>query len=175
MKSMNKGILAAVAVAALLYTPKVLSRQASATPAPTETQNTNIRTYVELLRSDIKTQKSVILAEMMQLSDEQSDKFWPIYREYDHELQALNDQKLAGIMEYAKIYNSDSMNDDKADELASLALDLENNRNEVKRKYYEKMRDSLGGIVAARFLQVENQMLMIIDLQIASSLPIVSQ
>jgi hypothetical protein len=78
-------------------------------------------------------------------------------------------------MEYAKIYNSDSMNDDKADELASLALDLENNRNEVKRKYYEKMRDSLGGIVAARFLQVENQMLMIIDLQIASSLPIVSQ
>jgi hypothetical protein len=37
------------------------------------------------------------------------------------------------------------------------------------------VREQLGGIIAARFLQVENQMLMVIDLQIASSLPIVEK
>lgn len=174
MKS-TKWILAATAAAALLYAPKVVPRQATANPATTETQDTNIRAYVELLRSDVKTKKTAILSEIMQLTDDQSDKFWPIYREYDYELQALNDQKLAGIMEYAKIYNSDSMSDERADQLANLALELENKRNDLKRKYYEKMRDQLGGIVAARFLQVENQMLMIVDLQIASSLPIVRQ
>lgn len=65
------------------------------------------------------------------------------------------------------------MTDAKADELATLALELENKRNDLKKKYYEKVREQLGGIVAARFLQVENQILMVIDLQIASSLPIV--
>jgi hypothetical protein len=107
----------------------------------------------------------------MQFNDQQAAKFWPIYNEYDIELQKLNDQKLAGIQEYAKNYGN--MTDEKADELATLALELENKRNSLKKAYYEKVREQLGGIIAARFLQVENQLLMVIDLQIASSLPIV--
>jgi hypothetical protein len=107
----------------------------------------------------------------MQFNDQQAAKFWPIYSEYDAELQKLNDQKLAGIQEYAK--NFTNMTDEKADALATLALELENKRNGLKKTYYEKIRAQLGGIVAARFLQVENQLLMVIDLQIAASLPIV--
>ena len=178
MKSM-KWILAAAIAASLFNAPAVLAQQAkaqpAAQPAQTETQATNIRAYVELLRSDVKTRKTAIMAEIMQFTDEQAAKFWPIYRAYDTELQTLNDQKLAGILEYAKNYNNDSVTDEKADELAKLALELENKRNDLKKKTYEQVREQLGGIVAARFLQVENQMLMVIDLQIASSLPIVGK
>jgi hypothetical protein len=178
MKSL-KWIFGAALTIALFYAPSVLAQQTkmlpAAKPAITETQETNIRAYVELLRSDVKTRKTAILAEIMQLTDEQATKFWPIYREYDTELQTLNDQKLAGIMEYAKNYNNESITDEKADELAKLALELENKRNDLKKKYYEKVREQLGGVIAARFLQVENQMLMVIDLQIASSLPVMGQ
>jgi hypothetical protein len=170
MNSM-KWILVLPIAAALFYGPKVLGQQEAAKPATTESQDTNIRAYVELLRADIKTKKTAILTELMQLSDEQAEKFWPIYRDYDYELQTLNDRKLAGIQEYAKNYQS--MTDQKADELANLALDLEYQRNYIKGYYYEKIRDQLGGIIAARFLQIENQMLMVLDLQISSSLPIV--
>jgi DNA anti-recombination protein RmuC len=145
----------------------------AASPASTDAQNTNIRAYVELLRSDVKQKKTAILVELMQLNDDQAEKFWPIYREYDVELQTLNDRKLAGIQDYAKNYQN--MTDEKADELAKLALQLENQRNDLKKTYYEKFREQLGGIIAARFLQIENQMLMVIDLQIASSLPIVEK
>jgi DNA anti-recombination protein RmuC len=172
MKSMKWFAEAAVA-ATLFCAPNVVAQQADTKPATTESQETNIRAYVELLRSDVKTKKVAILTDLMQLNDEQAEKFWPIYREYDFELQALNDQKLAGIQEYAKNYQN--MTDEKADELANLALALENKRNDIKRKYYEKLREQLGGIIAARFLQIENQMLMVIDLQIASSLPIVEK
>jgi DNA anti-recombination protein RmuC len=163
------------AIAALLFHgPNVFAQQPAAQPAKTETtEDTNIRAYVELLRADVKTKKTAILTETMQLNDEQAEKFWPIYREYDFALQTLNDRKLAGIQEYAKNYQN--MTDETADELAKLALELENQRNELKRKYYEKFREQLGGIIAARFLQVENQMLMVIDLQIAASLPIVEK
>jgi hypothetical protein len=37
------------------------------------------------------------------------------------------------------------------------------------------VRTALGGIQAARFIQIENQLLELIDLQIESSLPIVGQ
>jgi hypothetical protein len=169
----------------LLHAPTVRTQQANTQPATTETQDanaqaaatetqeTNINAYVELLRSDVRSKKVAILTELMQFNDEQSAKFWPIYREYDVELQKLNDQKLAGIKDYANNYAS--MTDEKASELGKLALELENNRIEIKKKYFEKVREQLGGIVAARFLQIENQMLMVLDLQISSSLPVVEK
>jgi hypothetical protein len=168
-----KWILAATLTVAFINAPDVFAQGASAKaqPATSDSQETNIRAYVELLRADVNAKKTAIYTQTMQLSDEQADKFWPIYREYDVELQKLNDEKLAGIQDYAK--NFEHMSDDKADELAKLALELENKRNELKKTYYEKVRQQLGGIIAARFLQVENQLLMVIDLQIASSLPIV--
>lgn len=172
MKS-TKWVLAALLTAAFFYTPDTFAQDVGSKPATTEAQDTNIRAYIELLRSDVKTKKTAILVELMQLTDDQADKFWPIYREYDFELQALNDEKLAGIEYYAKNYQN--MTDEKADELAKLALALENRRNALKAKYYEKIREQLGGIIAARFLQIENQMLMVVDLQIASSLPIVEK
>jgi hypothetical protein len=142
----------------------------ASSPAKTSV-DTNIRAYVELLRSDVNTKKTAIYTQVMNFNDDQAAKFWPIYREYDVELQKLNDQKLAGIQYYANNY--ETMTDDKANELATLALQLESKRTDLKKTYYEKFRDQLGGIVAARFLQVENQLLMVIDLQIAASLPIV--
>ena len=180
-----KSMMAIAVTAWFFNAPSVLAQQPSPqpattaaaaptdTPATTASQDTNIRAYIELLRSDVKTKKTAILVDLMQLNDEQAEKFWPIYREYDFELQALNDQKLAGIQEYANNYQN--MTDEKADALAKLALALENKRTDLKAKYYEKVREQLGGIIAARFLQIENQMLMVVDLQIASSLPIVEK
>ena len=168
-----KWILATALAAAFFHAPNALGQQPTSDiqPATTESQETNIRAYVELLRVDVRTKKAAIFTEIMQFNDQQAAKFWPIYHEYDDELQKLTDQKLAGIQEYAK--NFGNMTDQKADELAMLALELENKRNDLKKTYYEKIREQLGGIIAARFLQIENQLLMIIDLQIAASLPIV--
>jgi hypothetical protein len=168
-----KWILSAALAAAFFQAPNVLAQQprSDIQPATTESQDTNIRAYVELLRLDVRAKKTAIFTEIMQFNDQQAAKFWPIYSEYDIDLQKLNDQKLAGIQEYAK--NFGNMTDEKADELAKLALELENKRNDLKKTYYEKVREQLGGIIAARFLQVENQLLMVIDLQIAASLPIV--
>ena len=67
------------------------------------------------------------------------------------------------------------MTDAKADELIQNAFDYRKQRSELLAKYYGRVKDSLGAIEAARFLQIEDQLLAIIDLQIASALPIVAQ
>jgi hypothetical protein len=141
------------------------------TPPNSDAQN--MRAYVELLRSDVRQQKAEMLGAVMQLSAADAAKFWPIYNEYDTELSKLNDLRVANIQEYANSY--DQMTDEKADELIRKGLSYRQQRSELLAKYYERVRQALGGITAARFVQVEDQLLLIIDLQVYSSLPVVGQ
>jgi hypothetical protein len=156
---------------ALCLTPRAASAQAAKPPTQNETRETNLRAYVELLRSDLRAQKVGIITEVMQFTDAEDAKFWPVYREYEVELARVNDDRLALIKEYAVTY--DKMTDAVADRLAHGALDLEARRNALKGKYYERFKSVLSARTAARFLQVENQILLLLDLQIAASLPIV--
>jgi hypothetical protein len=134
-------------------------------------QDLNIRAYIELLRSDVKAQATTIVIEVMQLSDSEGDKFWPIYHEYELELSKMGDRRFELIKQYADNYQD--MSDDMADKLVHGMLDLEQARHELKKRYYERVKAALSAITAARFLQVTNQILMLIDLQFASSLPVV--
>ena len=85
----------------------------------------------------------------------------------------MNDQRVANIEEYARSYNQ--LTDEKADELVQNAMRYQKMRSELLAKYYDRVKQSLGGITAARFLQVESQLLLIIDLQIAASLPLAEE
>jgi hypothetical protein len=146
--------------------------QSSATRAgSTDAQEKNLQEYTTLLRANVRQQKSQVMAAVMQLDEDDAAKFWPIYKEYDAELTKLNDLRTANIQEYARNYNQ--MTDAKADLLVRQSFDYRNQRNALLVKYYGRFKTSLGAVQAARFLQVEDQLLMIIDLQIESALPIV--
>ena len=47
--------------------------------------------FLELLRSDLKTDKVALLTEVMEFTPEQANIFWPLYREYDLKLSKLGD------------------------------------------------------------------------------------
>jgi hypothetical protein len=152
--------------------PKKNPQQASTSPNSAN-QEQNIQEYITLLRSDVRQQKAEMMGAVMQLSAEEAAKFWPIYSEYDAELTKLNDLRVANIEEYGRTYSQ--MTDVKADELIQNAMAYEKQRSELLAKYYGRVKQALGAVTAARFVQVEHQLLLIIDLQIASSLPIVGQ
>jgi hypothetical protein len=133
----------------------------------------NIQAYIALLRLNVRQQKAEMMGAVMQLSAADAAKFWPIYEQYDKELTKLNDQRVANIQDYASSY--DQMTDAKADELIQKAMSYRKQRAELLAKTYESVKQALGGIEAARFMQVEEQLLLIIDLQIDSSLPVVGQ
>jgi outer membrane murein-binding lipoprotein Lpp len=152
----------------------VASGARAQTPAAPENERDskalNLTAYAELLRSDVRAQKVAILTEVMGFTEKEDEAFWPIYREYDLEMSTLGDQRVAMIAEYAKHFGT--LTDAKADELATKALDLEAARQALKRKFYERIKGAVAPVTAARFLQVEQQLLLLIDLQILSSLPI---
>jgi len=134
-------------------------------------QEKNIRAYIELLRSDVRKNKTKIVSLVMQLDADEAAKFWPVYKEFEAESIEFGDGVLSLILNYTMNYND--MTPQVADQLATRLLDLEQERNNLKRKYYQKFKTALDPIVAARFLQVENQLDRIVDLQITSELPVI--
>lgn len=129
----------------------------------------NLSAYGELLRADIQAQKVAIVTQIMDLSDDEAPKFWPLYRQYQTELMALNDIKLGVIRDYAKNY--DDLTDEKADAAANTILDFEAKRVTLKKKYYELIKGALSAKRSTQFFQVENQIQMLLDLQVSAMLP----
>ena len=147
------------------------TQTAKATPKAKTPEELNIQEYITLLRKDVNADKVKILGEVMQFDAEDAAKFWPTYHDYDSELSKLNDMRVANIKEYAQNYTG--MTENKADELIKNAMTYQKQREELLAKYYERVKQDLGAITAARFVQVEHQLLLIIDLKIASALSVV--
>jgi hypothetical protein len=134
------------------------------------TEDKNIRAYMELLRTDLRKSKSQVMGEVLRLDTDESQKFWPIYKEFESEMTKLGDHVVALLKDYVENY--EGLSDTTADRLANQVLSIEQERNTLKKKYYERMKNSLGGVTAMRFLQVENQLERLVDLQLAAQLPV---
>jgi hypothetical protein len=164
-----------------VLSPGIAARQApqnlNEVPAPQgiqvsreEARDHNLRAYAELLRSDLRTQKIAVITQLMRFTDAEDAAFWPIYRQYELELRELNDEKLQLIETYADKYSE--LTDAVANDLMTRALDLESRRAGLKQKYYTNLKAALSPMTSARALQVENQIQLLVDLQIAASLPV---
>ena len=149
MKQQKAAWTLVVALLVCIPGARAQSGQQAGTSPSSDSQN--IQAYITLLRSNVRQQKAEMMGEVMQLSAADAAKFWPIYEKYDEELAKLNDQRVANIQEYANSY--DQMTDEKADELIHKAMSYRKQRSELLAKYYEQVKQALGGITAARFVQ----------------------
>jgi hypothetical protein len=129
--------------------------------------------YLEYLRTDLPEQKREIIAETMELTIEQAEIFWPIYTEYESELNELSGERLKVIKDYAENYYN--LTNEIAARLANKIHELDSQRASLLWKYYNKIKTELNPIDAAMFYQVESQLLMLIDVQIAGEIPIIKK
>jgi len=142
---------------------------AAAVPVQAEDQATNEK-FVELMRQDLRTTKLAVMTESMALTDAQGEVFWPIFREYQTKLSVIGDKRIAMIKEYADNY--ENMSGEKAGELIKIWFSQQKDRLSLLEKTSKKIAKATDPVLAARFIQVENAVNMIVDLQIASELPL---
>jgi hypothetical protein len=180
MKFLNRLLLAILFASCVITSnpayPQTKTQQPEGNAAvsdQSDAQKKNMQAYIDLLRRNVRQEKAEIMGAVMVLSAGDAAKFWPIYSEYDAELTKLNDQRIENIKEYARVYNE--ITDEQADGLIQKSLAYQKQRAELLAKAYDRVKQAAGAITAARFAQVEHQLLLIIDLQIASSLPVVGQ
>lgn len=131
----------------------------------------NLRTFVELARTDIRRQRALIFAQNLPLTDEEAMEFWPVERRYETALSGWLDERYNSIVQFLQGY--DTMSNEQATELAKKVFALEEKRIALKKKFFGEFCKVIPATKAARFFQIDNQLNMIQDLRVASFLPLI--
>jgi hypothetical protein len=141
----------------------------SLSPVFAETaQNTNM----QILLDKVKADKKLLIAGNMDLTDQESKEFWPLYEGYQKDLEQLN-RHLGGLInEYAEAYNKGSVSDDLAKSLINEALKTEGAEVKMRREYAEKLTKVLPATKVARYLQMENKIRAAIKFDLAANIPL---
>jgi hypothetical protein len=126
---------------------------------------------VAMVKRDINAERRSIVAEAMDLNAEKEAEFWQIYNEMEKEFSILMDRRVSNISKFADNY--DEITDDIAHELAMTYLSIKGERLKIYKKYYKKMSKLIGKKEASRFVQLLDQIQLIIDLQVAAEVPLI--
>lgn len=128
---------------------------------------------MQILRDKIRADKKLVVATNMELTESEAKGFWPIYDQYQKDLQKLN-QRIATLLDsYADDYRQKSLTDDKAKKLINDAVAIDQTEADLKSAYAPKLSKVLPMTKVLRYLQIENKIRAVIRYDIASGVPLV--
>ncbi|HSY99847.1 MAG TPA: hypothetical protein VK788_10140 [Terriglobales bacterium] len=162
---MKKSVIAVLIVAGvMLASDRFLFAQDSANSTVTDQD-------VQLLRKDLRSQRKQLIAANLPLTDAEAVKFWPVYDQYQAEITKIGDTRLALIKEYAANYNT--LTDAQAQDLITRSIGVDESFVQLRQKYVPIFQKVLPGKKTAMFFQMDRRVALMIDLQLASAIPIV--
>jgi hypothetical protein len=125
--------------------------------------------YIEVLRADLRADKTAIIAQAMRFSEEDAAVFWPLYKKYELDSSKLEDQRVRVIKEYAEKYAT--LNDADAKAMAETMFDYNARVTKLKKKYFKQFNKVLPPLTVVKFFQLEHRLDLLVDLKLASELP----
>ena len=168
---MKKNIVAVLTLAGALILPGIgfaQAKQASPASSPTATDQD-----IQLLREDIRSERKQLVAANMQLTDAEATKFWPVYDAYTAAATKIGDERVALIKEYAQSYNT--ITDAQAISLVKRAQGVDQQEIALRGQWMPKFEAVLPGKKAALFFQIDRRLQLLLDVQLASGIPMVKQ
>jgi Spy/CpxP family protein refolding chaperone len=126
---------------------------------------------ITLMRHDIRSKKKQLIAQNLKLTDTEATKFWPIYDQYTAELVKINNKKYVTIQEYADKYGT--LTDEQATTLMRQWMDVDISAAQLRAKYLPIVSQAIGGKKGATFAQLDRRVALMIELQLASQVPLV--
>jgi hypothetical protein len=128
---------------------------------------------MEILRDKLRADKKFVVASNMELTESEAKNFWPIYDEYQKDLQNINRRIVAVLESYAADVKSESLTDDKAKKLIDEALAIDQAEANLKSTYAPKLGKALPVRKVARYLQIENKIRAVVKYDLAQGVPLV--
>lgn len=175
----NKFLVTTLMLIAFVTTNSALAQNSSPTKKDAakssianDASQPNSDNFVELLRKDVRSQKKQIIAENMDLSDAEAEKFWPIYDRYAAELSRIYDTKIALLNDYTENYSS--MTGEQAETYIRKRAEVEQSIMELRLKYMPAFRKVLSGRETALFYQLDWRLGLAIDVELVQ-VPLINQ
>lgn len=133
-------------------------------------ESSGLSNDAQVLISQIQTDKRAIVLSTLGLTDPQVAAFTPLYDEFQADNKKVMERGIDMLNKFASNYGS--MTDDAAKDILKEWFDLREDRNEVVEKYAKKMTKVLPATKVLQWVQVENKLNSLLDVQAASVIPL---
>lgn len=133
-------------------------------------QATNVKDDTELLISQVQADKRAVVLAALDLTDAQVAAFTPIYDKYQADMKAQFQSAVEMLNKFAANYGS--MTDDAAEDIMKDWFKLRDERNDVMKKYAKQMKRALPAAKVLQWVQVENKLNTLLDMQAARVVPV---
>jgi hypothetical protein len=127
--------------------------------------------FYDLLKSDVGMKRRSLVKKHLQMDAAEADKFWPIFEDYSEEISDFYDGKRKEYQ--SALENFNNMNESKALEIGEEFFKFNEERLALKKKYFERMKAELSPTTVIKFFQIDYQIDLLIDVQIAGEVPLV--
>ena len=155
-----------VVVALAAPTAKSFAQQETATGVSVEKD-------LALVRRNLRAEKKKILAANVPLTETEATKFWPVYDQYAAEMSKHYDEFYAVIKDYAA--NQKTLTDAQAVSMIKKWSDIQVEVAQTRQKWVPAIAKVIPGKKAALFFQIDRRLYALMDLQVASEVPLVVQ
>ena len=125
----------------------------------------------DAVRQAATTDKRGLVEKNMQLTPEEAKKFWPVYDEYQRDLDRITQRFNRAVLDY--VNTESSMTDANARRIAREVLAADGEEQKLRERTAKKMLAVLPPRKAVRFLQIENKLRTLNRYDIAERIPLV--
>jgi hypothetical protein len=125
---------------------------------------------IEVARSVVNVDRKAVVVAALELTDTESESFWPLYSEYRSEMDKITDDRVKLVLNYAKLYPN--VPEEQAKQMLETYTSLEQRQVEKRNVYLMKFGKVLPAAKALRFAQVETRLDLVVHLNLAARIPL---
>ena len=137
---------------------------------PQQQEQMNLNDYMALAKEDLAVQSKKLMLVNMQLTEEEGQKYWPIYDGYFAERSKIMDERVKMWKMMSEKYGS--MTNEDADKIADTFFDIEEKVDQLEKETYKKIAKEISSLRGIQFLQIQRQIDTVIKLQISGQFPL---
>ncbi len=133
-------------------------------------QNGKAETSKEINLAAAHAERKAAVNDNMHLTAEEAKKFWPVYDQYEKQMDQIEARHIKEVHDYAKHYATLTDADAKAklDEVISIQQGI----LDTQKEYIPKFRAVLPDIKVTRFFQIDNKLRALVQCDLAQSIPL---
>jgi Spy/CpxP family protein refolding chaperone len=155
LKTIRAAALAAVAV---------LAAVAAAASAQ------SVKDALDVTRQAVESQRRVLVAGSLPLSEAEAAAFWPLYDAYEKARRPLDERANALVGDF--LANAASLTDAQAKAMVEEALAVEEGRLRVRREHLGRMAKAIPPRKLARFFQSDHKLDAVVRADLAKQIPL---
>ena len=130
----------------------------------------NVKETLDMTRQAIESQRRILVAGALPLSEAEEKAFWPLYDDYEKARGAIDERANRLVADF--VATAAGLSDKQAKAMLAEALEVDDRRLELRREFMGRMGKAIPPRKLVRFFQIENKLDAEVRADISRQIPL---